>query len=138
MKEEKSTVKVDKAIEKLNTIVIELGEVFRTVNEDEDNFNPFIAITYEDVKELKDEIVPMLNDYRHWLQEYEDGNIQLNKSVYMKGENAPAYKKTIDEELIYKLWKMRKSIREIARQVGCSPDTVKRRIAKMQHREEKR
>lgn len=146
MKEENNTVKVDKTIEKLNTIVVELGEVFRAIDEDEDNPHPFVTVEYEDMKELRDELIPLLKDYKHWLQEYEDGNmqlnidgeaVQLNQPVYGRGENAPAYKKSIDEKMIYKLWCKNISINEIARRVGCSADTVKRRMKKIQLRIER-
>ena len=48
-------------------------------------------------------------------------------------EHAPAYKHNIDNGEIYRLWKKGTSIRKIAKQVGCSPDTVKRRIYSMEH-----
>lgn len=144
MKEENNTVKVEKAIEKLNTIVRQLKIVFDDAIKND--YDPFVEVSYEEVEELRDEIMPMLKDYKHWLQEYEEGNIQLNldgeaiqlnQPVYGRGENAPAYKKSIDEKLIYKLWCRNISINEIARRAGCSADTVKRRMKKIQLRIER-
>lgn len=133
---------IEKAIDKMNKVVRQLNTVFQAVEKDD----PFIEIEYEEVLQFKEELLRLLKDYKYMMHEYEEGNIgfvfdgetvQANPSAYRSGENAPAYKKSIDEALLYKFWLNGVSLREIARRVGCSPDTVKRRISKIEHRIER-
>lgn len=83
-------------------------------------------------------------EYQFYMSEFEDGNlfinidgraIQGNPSSRWSGENAPAYKPNLNGAVMYQMWKEGLSLNKIARHFQCSPDTVKRRISKMQQRE---
>ena len=99
--------------------------------------------TVKDLAQLQNDVAAILDRYMDFLREWGEGNILFthddasripNAASMGKGKNAPAYKDNIDEEYIYRLWKENRPIREIARIVGCAPDTVKRRILKLEHR----
>jgi len=89
----------------------------------------------------------MLQEYEELCNSFADGDIlintethkiQANPAAFRSGESAPAFKKDIDEEKIYQLHKSGLSLNKIAKLVGCSPDTVKRRIYKKQQEEKKK
>ena len=90
------------------------------------------------VAELRKNITGMLRHYIELLQHHENcGATQQQKAATMLStEKAgkeelkypPAYKENIDVEEIYRLHQQGMSMRAIAKQVGCSPDTVKRRL----------
>lgn len=90
------------------------------------------------VAELRKNITDMLRHYIELLQHNGScGTTQPQKAATMlSAEKAgkmelkypPAYKVNIDVEEIYRLHQQGLSLRAIAKQVGCSPDTVKRRL----------
>lgn len=96
------------------------------------------AISEKAVTGLRKNITGMLGQYIELLQHNEScGAAQPHKveSICLaEGAGAtgqqyyPAYKKSIDVEKIYKLHQQGLSLRAIAKEVGCSPDTVKRRL----------
>lgn len=93
------------------------------------------TIEEDDIADLKTRITTMLENYIVYLSGASmdhlwDDTIQASPSLVVKGEHAPAYRKDIDTEEIYKLYQQGISIRGIGRQMGCSADTVKRRIEK--------
>lgn len=103
--------------------------------------NPF-APSGDEITELQETITDMLNSYMDFLKEYQAGNLILkvddtvgpaNPASARRGKNAPAYKDSIDNDLIYKLWCAGESVNKIAKQAKCSPDSVKRRLAELQH-----
>lgn len=98
------------------------------------------AIEEDNIADLKTRITTMLENYIVYLagasiDHLWDAPIQASPSLVVKGEHAPAYRKDIDTEGIYKLYKQGISIRGIGRQMGCSPDTVKRRLERKQHKQ---
>lgn len=136
---------IERAIKKLDAVVGKLKAVFEEV--EQGGFNPFIEITYAEVKALKEELTAMLQEYQFYMSEFEDGNlfinldgraIQGNPSSRWSGESAPAYKPDLDGGAMYQMWKEGLSLNKIARHFRCSPDTVKRRISKIQQREKER
>lgn len=146
---ERKPMEVTKSIEKLEYITRQLKMVFKPLEEAEEkgDYDPFIEISYNDVVELKDSLVSMLREYEDLINSFVAGDIlfnveshkiQANPAALRSGENAPAYKKDIDEKKIYQLHKSGFSLNRIAKLVGCSPDTVKRRIYKMQQEEKKK
>ena len=94
------------------------------------------------VAELRKNITGMLRHYIELLQHHEScGTTQQQKAAAMlltekagkeELKYPPAYKENIDVEEIYRLHQQGLSLRAIAKQVGCSPDTVKRRLEKKQ------
>lgn len=90
------------------------------------------------VAELRKNITGILQHYIELLQHNGScGTTQPQKAATMlptegTGEAGrkypPAYKENIDVEAIYRLHQQGMSMRAIAKQVGCSPDTVKRRL----------
>ena len=90
------------------------------------------------VAELRKNITGMLRHYIELLQHQGNcGTTQPQKvTTMLPAEKAgeagrkypPAYKENIDVEEIYRLYQQGMSMRAIAKQVGCSPDTVKRRL----------
>ena len=124
---------IEKAIDKMNKVVRQLNTVFQAVEKDD----PFIEIEYEEVLQFKEELLRLLKDYKYMMHEYEEGNIGFVFDGETVQANPSAYRKSIDEALLYKFWLNGVSLREIARRVGCSPDTVKRRISKIEHRIER-
>lgn len=96
------------------------------------------AMDEKTVAELRKNITGMLRHYIELLQHNGDcGTTQSQEAATMlpiegAGEAGrkypPAYKENIDVETIYRLHQQGMSMRAIAKQVGCSPDTVKRRL----------
>lgn len=132
-----SPAEVIKCVYKLDRIVRNLKKVFESLE-----FDPFIEVEYKDVVDLHNKIKPMLNEYYGYMVMMRKGELLLKlgdtpipANIGDAGieEHAPAYKHNIDNGEIYRLWKKGTSIRKIAKQVGCSPDTVKRRIYSMEH-----
>ena len=126
-------------IESLERMVKQLKTVFELEQVQDD---PFVEIEYKDVVALYNKIKSMLDDYYRYTILFRRGcllfksdNIVIPANTWDAGieEHAPAYKHNIDNGEIYRLWKKGTSIRKIAKQVGCSPDTVKRRIYSMEH-----
>lgn len=146
MNKELNPMEVAKSMEKFEHMIRELKYTFEAIDiaEKEGISYPFATVTYAEVVELSEELITHLREHEQFLNDMRNGFIMLNtgeEAITMKssnsltGENAPAYKRNIDEKLMYQLFKERVSINEIARRVGCSPDTVKRRIYKMKQDE---
>lgn len=134
---------IERCIKKLNTAVEKLKAVFEYVDRGE--ADPFIDITYEDVKALREELELRLQKYQYFMNEFESNNIFIygdnepflwSPTNINRGRYAPAYKADLDENKMYQMWKDGTSLKEISRQFLCSPDTVKRRILKLQLRDE--
>ncbi len=142
-------MEVAKSIKQLDNITEQLKLVFATLEKAKKKgyYDPFIEIDYDAVVKLKKTIVDMLQEYEELCNSFADGDIlintethkiQANSAAFRSGENAPAFRKDIDEEKIYQLHKLGVSLNKIAKLVGCSPDTVKRRIYKKQQEEKKK
>ena len=123
---------VQKVIKKLSV----LDSLKRYCNDD-----PF-APSVKELTQLQADVTAMLKSYMDFLREWDAGDLvmKVNDTVTISnpdsnrmGKNAPAYKDDIDEQLIYQLWNKGMSLRKIAEQANCSPDTVKRRLVKMEH-----
>lgn len=92
-----------------------------------------------EVTRLQTDVTGMLNSYIELLRDLDAGNLRFDtdgKNITQEhtcgGKNAPARKNNIDAIQIYKLYLDGVSIRKIAKQMGCSPDTVKRRIVEVE------
>lgn len=129
---------VKKDIAKLKNIIRRLKPIFEEMDADD----PFIDIGYEEVQTLGNKLEQLLLEYQSCLEEFAQGNVYLrieeqeysaNPGQRARGESAPAYRTDINEDELYKLWNLKYSLNEIARRIGCSPDTVKRRIYKIEH-----
>lgn len=140
MGEERSPREIAETIERLDTIVSKLRFVFEAA---EREFDPFIEITYQEVKALKAELTVMLREYQYYMKAFENGElfinidgraVQGNPAYYRSGKGAPAYKHNLDGAAMYQMRKEGISLDEIARRFGCSPDTVKRRILEIEQR----
>lgn len=100
---------------------------------DDRDFNQEGLNNPEDRSYINDE-----HDYGYY-SEYDDTQLQREyldsetfSSVSGRGREAPAYKNSISNIAILKLWDDEGlSCREIARQLHCSPSTVKNRLNKM-------
>ena len=132
MEKSMNIYEVQKVIKKLSV----LDSLKRYCNDD-----PF-APSAKELTQLQADVTAMLKNYMDFLREWDAGDLVMkvddaviisNPDSSKKGKNAPAYKADIDEQMIYQLWNRNVSIRKIAEQVNCSPDTVKRRLVKMQH-----
>lgn len=130
---------IESGIEALERMVKQLKTVFELKEVQDD---PFVEIEYKDVVDLYNKIKAMLDDYYRYTILSRGGHLLFKDDDYVIPanmwdagieEHAPAYKHDVDNRMIYKLWKKGLSIREIAKQAGCSADTVKRRIFSMQH-----
>lgn len=141
-------MKVEEVRKKLQSIVTNLKYAFDVIDEAEKKGIPAVLVTttYNDILKLQGELVPILEAYEDFLNMFANGEIMYNtgsgfipwtQSESLTGKNAPAYKHNINEKLMYQLYKENVSINEIARRVGCSADTVKRRIYKIKQSEKK-
>lgn len=139
-------MEVEKSIKELKYAVENLEYVFEMMDKAEEAglYSPLVTVTYGDIVELSDKLTALLKEYEQFLNDLQDGRIMYDsgngiipyrQSKSLIGKNAPAYKHNINERLMYQLYKDNISINEIARRVGCSPDTVKRRIYKMKQNE---
>lgn len=148
MKDGRKPAEVEKVIEALKEQAKGLEYVFETAEKAEKlgYFNPFMNLTYAEVLELKDRMVVLLEEYEELLKDFEDGfilldtgdrTVQANPSSLRSGVNAPAYKANLDGAKMYQLLKSGLSLNKIAKRFNCSPDTVKRRIYKIQQDEKK-
>lgn len=138
MEKEYSPMGIQSAIDHLEYVVKKLRYVFQLKEVEED---PFVEIGYMEIIELKDQLKDLLEEFQSSQQMFEDGElcfnfnnqpVQANPSLGRMGKNAPAYRKDLDEEKMYQLWQNNMSLNEIARRMKCSPDTVKRRLLKIE------
>lgn len=143
---ERKPQEIQKSVKELEFIIKQLKPVF-SVWENSGSYDPFVEVSYQDVVELKDKLVTVLEEYEEMLNLYADGDIlfnvgdhavQANPSSLRSGENAPAYKANLDGTKMYQLLKSGLSLNKIAKLFNCSPDTVKRRIYKIQQDEKKK
>lgn len=132
MEKKMNIQEVEKVIKRLSVL-----KEFKAYCEED----PFLPSPGE-LLQLQEDISEMLHSYMDFLREWDAGNLVLgqddahkikNPESQRMGKNAPAYKDSIDEKLIYSLWKDGVPINEIARRVKCSPHTVKRRILNLLH-----
>lgn len=128
---EKRIEEIDRAIRQLESLENEIIS-YNKLND------IIFAMDEKAVAGLRKSITDMLGHYIELLKHNEScGAVQPDKvEAICLAEGAgvvgltypPAYKKSIDVEKIYKLHHQGLSLRAIAREVGCSPDTVKRRL----------
>lgn len=116
-------------------------------NDAPDDFDPFDE-TYLETPEQVEKVLTELESIKMWY----DGNETIYNAIYMlkqyktmlekdtqklkgssfSGIRSPAYRKDIDEDMVYNLSQQGISLRKIAKQMGCSVDAVKRRIRNKQ------
>ena len=84
----------------------------------------------DEVEAIIDETIYLLEKYSTLLTE----KTQTAETVSSGDKRPPAYRLDIDANKIYELHQQGKSMREIARQMGCAADTVKRRIEEIEQR----
>ncbi len=128
----------DKHIEKAKRAIQQLEKLEKEIISYNKLNDVLFAMDENTVAELRKNITGMLRHYIELLQHQGNcGTTQQQKVTTMlpaekTGEAGrkypPAYKENIDVEAIYRLYQQGMSMRAIAKQVGCSPDTVKRRL----------
>lgn len=132
----------DKHIEEAKRAIQQLEKLEKEIISYNKLNDVLFAMDENTVAELRKNITGMLRHYIELLQHQGScGTTQPQKATTMlptewAGEAGrkypPAYKENIDVEAIYRLHQQGMSMRGIAKQVGCSPDTVKRRLEKKQ------
>lgn len=135
----------EKRIEKVKGAIQQLDKLEKEIMRYNSLNGVIFTMEEETVAQLKKNITGMLKHYMELLRWTDVGlPVEKGRSIGTGARTAafpvqtntpicktpPAYKADIDTEKIYQLRQQGKSMRAIARELKCSPDTVKRRLAK--------